>query len=104
MNSPTRKHVVKIDFVRTLRTASSERFILRREEQPIGALELHYLPNGKADGTLILFEEMKIPETDIPDILKQIDDQLLPDLAAKEQNIFFTVVIGKVHGSFEPHP
>ena len=92
-----------ITFVRLLRTSGSERYLLRQGQQVIAALELHYLPKGEVDGTLIVLEDAHIPEDRIPALLMQIDEQLLPDVAMKDQNLFFTVVIGKVLGGFEPH-
>ena len=94
--------MAELHFDRLLRTASSERFMLRREERAIAALELHYLSNGKVDGTLILFEEAKVSEDQIPVLLQEIDRRLLPEVSVAEGSLFFTVVIGRVHGSFEP--
>jgi hypothetical protein len=88
---------------RVLRTASSERFMVRRDEAAIAALELHYLASGKVDGTLIVFEEAKVNAEQIPEMLQEIDRRLLPDVSVAEGNLLFTVVVGKVHGSFEPH-
>ncbi len=89
---------------RILRTPHSERFVLRKADaQEFAALELHFLADGSVAGTLILFEEARVPESDIPAILRAIDEDLLPEVSIAEQNLSFTVVVGKLVGSFVPH-
>jgi len=88
-----------LEFVRTLRTLSSERFLLRRDGIDFAALEIHYR-EGHADCTLIIFEESEVSESQVPDLLKQIDDVLLPDVSLSAKNLVFTVVVGRVLGAF----
>jgi hypothetical protein len=88
---------------RIVRTPHSERFVLSRPEGgDFAALELHYLPEGTVAGTLILFEEAKIPDDRVPEILKRIDEELLPEVSIEERSLSFTVVVGRVLGSFVP--
>ena len=88
---------------RILRTPHSERFVLRRTNGgEFAALELHYLSDGTVAGTLILFEEAKVAESEIPEILRSIDDDLLPEVSVAQHNLSFTVVTGRVIGSFVP--
>ena len=89
--------------IRIVRTPSSERHILLDDKRrEFAALELHYLPDGKVAGTLILFEDSKYPEAQVPALLEQIDDELLPEASLSAHNLSFTVVVGRVLGSFVP--
>lgn len=64
------------------------------------ALDVHYLANGRADGTLIIFDGSGISEPDVPAVLARIDDLLLPDVNMADGNLSFTVVAGHVLGAF----
>jgi hypothetical protein len=48
---------MNITWKRTLRTASSERFLAQREGRDAAAVDLHYLPDGTVAGTVILLKE-----------------------------------------------
>jgi hypothetical protein len=89
-----------IDFVRVLRTASSERFLLRSGQVDVACVDIHYLGDGRVNATLILFDAGGIGEKDIPGLLSQIDEQLLPDVSVADDNLVFTVVVGRVLGAF----
>lgn len=89
-------------FVRLLRTASSERFLVQTAAgKDTAALDIHYVADGRVAGTLCLFEDSGIAESQIPELLEQIDEALLPDVSFKDRNLSFTVVLGRVVGSFE---
>src|SRR5947208_2700116 len=89
---------------RVLRTPHSERFLLQdKSGQDFAALDLHYLLNGKVDGTMILFENAGASEDMIPDILKRIDENLLPEVRIEDGNLTFTVVKGHIIGNYVPH-
>lgn len=92
-----------IGFLRLLRTQSSERYIIRRRESDIASLEIHYLPNGTVQASLVAFEGM-IEESDIPDLLVHIDEALLPEVSLDDRKLVFTVVVGRVLGAFEATP
>ncbi len=94
-----------VDFalVRTLRTPHSERFLLRRADKDLAALDIHYLVNGSVDATLILFEGAGLTEEQVPDLLSQLDESILPEVSFAEKNLLFTVVCGRVLGAFLPH-
>lgn len=91
-------------YTRVLRTPSSERLLLRADgrSEDAAALELHYLPGGNVSGTLIIFEDGNLCSSNPEELLAAIDEQLLPDVSIKEHNLSFTVVIGRVVGSFVP--
>jgi len=95
-------HIAHFDVTRVLRTPHSERFVLLRHNQEFAALELHYLLNGTVAGTVIIYQDAQLQESEIPSLLTQIDDRLLPEVDISEHNLFFTVVVGKVLGSFQP--
>jgi hypothetical protein len=91
------------NFIRTIRTPSSERFIVQAKEgKDAGVLELHYLQNGKVAGTVILFEQSQISDATLPELLKTIDEVLLPEVSIEHNQISFTVVRGRVVGNYEP--
>lgn len=89
-----------IDFVRLLRTASSERHALRRDDVDLAVLDLHYLPDLTVQATVIVFEGSGISEEDIPSLLTSIDEVLLPEVRLEEQTLTFTVVVGRVLGAY----
>jgi hypothetical protein len=91
-------------FIRTLRTNSSERFILQAKEgEDSAVLDLHYLASGNVAGTLILFENGGILDSEVPDILNYIDEVLLPEVNIEHHRVAFSVVRGRVIGDFAPH-
>jgi hypothetical protein len=91
-------------FTRLLRTPSSERFALRREGSDFAVLELHYLPDGTVQATLIVFEGSWVRESDVPELLCEIDEVLLPEVQLDKRNLAFTVVFGRVLGAFAAEP
>lgn len=95
---------MKYDIVRVLRTPHSERFILQKSEKDMAAIDLHYLVNGTVAGTVVIFEDSGISESEMPAMLKFIDEALLPEVKIENDNLFFTIVKGKIIGSFIPEP
>lgn len=96
--------VVGIQFLRSLRTPSSERFIIHRSNQDVAAVDLHFRPDGVTDGTVTVFNDVEggLAESEVPQLLEQIDEILLPHGSLQEQTVAFTVVIGRVLGAFVP--
>lgn len=89
-------------FLRLLRTSSSERFLVQDEAgKDAAALDIHYLADGRVAGTLCVFDDSGISESQIPEVLQEIDEVLLPDVSFKDRKLSFTVVLGRVAGSFE---
>ena len=91
-------------FVRVVRTPSSERHLLRRDGSDFAALDLHYLSDGTVQATLILFDGSGFDEGDLPDLLTEIDELLLPEVRLDEHNLVFTVAVGRVLGAFSALP
>jgi hypothetical protein len=100
-----------IKWKRTLRTASSERFLAVNEAAPgsaatgseVAAVDLHYLADGTVAGTVILLEGVgeDWSEERIPDLLASFDEDFLPDVDLAKGNLTYTVVRGRVVGSYE---
>ena len=77
--------------------------MISRADSDIAALEIHYLDDGRVQATLIAFDGM-LEEGEIPDLLHQVDEILLPDVSLDDKKLIFTVVSGRVLGAFEPIP
>lgn len=92
---------MNITWKRTLRTPSSERFLAQREGKDVAAVDIHYLANGHAAGTVVLLREAGWKEEDVSGMLSSLDDQFLPDVDLTLGTLTYTVVIGEVMGNFE---
>ena len=90
-----------INWKRTLRTASSERFLATREGQDVAAVDLHYLANGTVSGTVILLKNAGWKEDDIPKLLQTLDEDFLPDVDLERGTLTYTVVMAEVVGNWE---
>lgn len=86
---------------RTLRTPNSERFLAQKDGKDVAAIDLHYLPNGTAAGTVILLAHAGFNDGDIPALLRSFDEDFLPDVDLERGTLTFTVVRGEVLGNFE---
>ena len=95
---------MELSFARLLRTATSERHVLRRDKADFAALDLHFLQDGTVQATLIVYEGSGWEEGDIPSLLTHIDEVLLPEVALDERNLTFTVVMGRVLGAYQAQP
>lgn len=92
-------------FTRTLRTASSERYLLQLDEQrDAAALDLHFLDDGSVAGTLTLLDERHAADAAVQEILKTIDELLLPMASLDDRNLNFTIVVGRLVGNFVAEP
>jgi hypothetical protein len=92
-----------LKFIRTIRTTTSERFLLAiNGVEGTAALDLHYLPNGGVAATLCVLDG-GVPDDQIAQIIEQIDEVLLPEVSRAEGNLHFTVVRGHAIGDFVPH-
>ncbi len=86
---------------RTLRTASSERFLAVDGPRDLASCDLHYLPGGTVAGTVIVLTDSGLADSDIPRLLQSLDDDMLPGAELADGTVLFTVVRGSVLGSFE---
>jgi hypothetical protein len=92
---------MNLTWKRTLRTASSERFLALRDGKDLAAVDLHYLANGTVAGTVIILKDSGIKDEDIPTMLSALDDEFLPDVDLEHGNLTYTVVLGEVLGNWE---
>lgn len=90
-----------IKWKRALRTASSERFLAFRDGKEVGVVDIHYVEGGTVSGTVTLFEEADWSEDEIPDLLSALDEDYLPTVDLADGDLTYTVVIGRVVGSYE---
>lgn len=86
---------------RTLRTLSSERFLALLADREAVAVDLHYLPNGHASGTVVVLEDSGIRQEHLPELLSSLDDGFLPDVDLASGSLTYTVVFGRLAGVFE---
>lgn len=86
---------------RTLRTLTSERFLATRGDVDIAAVDLHYLESGHVAGTAFLFRSAGWKESDVSDVLRSLDESMLPDVDLASGSLSYTVVHGDVWGNFE---
>jgi hypothetical protein len=92
-----------LKFVRTIRTATSERFLLAvNDVDGAAALDLHYLQNNGVAATLCILDS-GVGDEQITELIEQIDEVLLPEASRAEGNLHFTVVRGHAIGDFVPH-
>ena len=92
---------MNLTWKRTLRTATSERFLALRNGADAAAVDLHYLANGTVAGTVILLKGSGLDESNIQQLLSSLDDEFLPDVDLDHGNLSYTVVIGEVLGNWE---
>lgn len=86
---------------RAIRTPSSERFLALRAGEEVAAVEVHYLPDGRVAGTVLLMEEAGWSEEQVPDLLASLDEDLLPGVDARRGNLTFSVMVGRMLGNYE---
>ena len=86
---------------RTLRTASSERFLAQRESKDVAAVDLHCLASGTVAGTVILLKDGGLKESDVPAPLGSLDEDFLPNVDLDHGNLNYTVVLGEVLENYE---
>jgi hypothetical protein len=93
--------MVMIRWLRTLRTQSSERFLAVRDGKDVAAVDIHYIPTGHVAGTVTILEGSGLGERDVPELLRQLDEEMLPGVDLGSGSLTFTVVIGRVCGDYE---
>ena len=74
---------------RTLRTASSERLLALVGDRDAVAVDLHFLPDGSATGTVTVLDGSGIKAEDLPALLARIDDDFLPGIDLSDHRSFW---------------
>ena len=96
---------MKIQWKRTVRTNTSERFLGLDNGVEVAAADIHYLSNGQVAGTMILLEHAapngEWNNAAILDVLRSLDDGYLPDVDVDAGNLNYTVVVAKVLGNYQ---
>lgn len=92
---------MKVDWKRTLRTSSSERFLATRDGTDVAAVDLHFLVNGTVSRTVILLKEAAWKEEEITRLLQSLDEEFLPDVDLAAGTLSYTVLIGEMQGSWQ---
>lgn len=88
--------------VRTLRSPSSERYLIQSETgTDLASLDIHYLVDTRVVGTLIVVDDSVSTESEIEEMLRFVDETLLPMASLDESNLSFAVLKGNVVGQFE---
>lgn len=95
---------MKLEWKRTLRTASSERFLATRGGRDVAAVDLHHMADGTVAGTVIVLEGSGIGDAEVPALLQQLDEDFLPGVDVREGSLTYTVVVGRVLGNWEGVP
>jgi hypothetical protein len=95
---------MKLEWKRTLRTSSSERFLASRNGRDVAAVDLHHLMDGTVAGTVIVLEGSGLGDDDVPALLQQLDEDFLPGVDVREGSLSYTVVLGRVLGNWEGVP
>ena len=93
--------VSSLRWKRTLRTASSERLLALHGDRDAVAVDLHFLPDGCATGTVTVLDGGGVVEADLPELLERIDDDFLPGVDLDDGGVTFTVVFARGAQSFE---
>ena len=91
----------RIRWKRTLRTACSERLLGVIDGRDAVAVDLHFLPDGSAAGTVTVVDGTGLDRNAIPALLERIDDDFLPGVDLDEGGVTFTVVWATAAESFE---
>ena len=102
--------VATLHFKRTLRTASSERLVALHGTRDAVAVDLHFLPDGTAAGTVTVLDGSGITDADVPELLERIDEDFLPGIQLGDEDeegyagVSFTVVFARGAESFQSAP
>ena len=91
----------RIRWKRMLRTASSERLLGVLDGRDAIAVDLHFLPDGSAAGTVTVVDGAGFDRESVPALLERIDDDFLPGVDLDDGGVTFTVVWATAAESFE---
>ncbi len=91
----------RIRWQRTLRTPSSERWLGVLDARDAVAVDLHFLPDGTAAGTVTVVEGGGIDPQTVPMLLERFDDDFLPGIDLDEGGVSLTVVFARSAEQYE---
>lgn len=81
-----------LTYQRQFRTPSSESYILQRDGQPFGHLDLHF-GSSEVSGTLILLEEQG--DDELLTLVEQLDEDLVVSADTPREDLLLTVFKGQ---------
>ena len=93
----------KVNFVRVIRTPSSERYLVQMVDLPgedLAAIDIHYLAEEIVAATLTLLDSKYSDPKMLESLMTTIDTHLLPMASLKDGDLYFTVVKGVLIGEF----
>lgn len=85
-------------FAREARTASSEAYVIEVEGEAMGRVDLHFLTNTAVAATLCI--PQTFDETDIEDLIAEIDERLVLSHDADRADFIVTVWRGAAAGTY----
>ena len=89
-------------FVRTLRTQTSERFLLQSDTaSDVAMLDAHYLVDGSVVGSLVIMDDTLVSPETVQLMLESIDERLFPAASLNDKTLSFSVFHGTPIGQFE---
>ena len=72
--------------------------------EDIAAIDVHYPNLASAIATVVLLEGASLPDSAIPALLSELDEQLIPSANLDDRSLQFTVVRGRSLGTFTAAP
>jgi hypothetical protein len=86
-----------ITFERQCRTPQSEAYLVHRNDEAIGRIDLHF-GTAIVYGTLVL--EVDVTEEDVNDLIEQIDEELVLTADVERDDFQVTAYHGKLLGFY----
>jgi hypothetical protein len=86
---------------RVCRTPSSEAYLLSRQDEPIGRVDLHFT-SSVVYGLLIV--ERELPEDEVLDLIERIDEDLVWSADLPRDDFVVTVYHGSETGVYSDPP
>ena len=90
-------NTASVNFLRQYRTSSSEGYLVRLDGKPIGRLDLHFGVESSY-ATLITVEDFD--ESDVLDLICEIDEQLVISAETSREEFYVTVYRGEETGFY----
>ena len=87
----------EVSYDRLCRTSTSEAYLVSREEEPVGRVELHFAASV-VYGLFIVEREM--PENELLDLIQTIDDDLVWSAGVPRDDFVVTVYQGREIGMY----
>jgi hypothetical protein len=90
---------------RSIRTASSERFVALRGQRAVATADLHHLEDGRVVGMIVFDESAGSSDEQIADVVAALNEDLLPGISVAKGTLMLTTVVGRLvtnHDHDEP--